>query len=257
VAISASDPASTLTGRVLVVTGGAGGIGRACALAARKLGARVVVADLAGEQAHSVAATIDPAGEHSLAVATDITDAQSCRDLVAATVDRFGRVDGAVFAAGIARHVPLLELTGEQWHSMLAVHLTGTFHCVQAFAARMMTSGGALVYIASSVTLGIGPLHQAHYVAAKAGALGFVRAAARELGPSGIRLNAVSPGFTDTGMNSELFDDADVRQRIQSTPLARVATPDDVASVAMFLVGEASSFVTGQTVLVNGGAQMY
>src|SRR6202034_2844053 len=113
-------------------------------------------------------------------------------------------------------------------------------------------SGGALVYIASSVTLGIGPLHQAHYVAAKAGALGFVRAAARELGPSGIRLNAVSPGFTDTGMNDDLFDDADVRPRVQSTPLGRIATPSDVANAFMFLLGAASSFITGQTVLVNG-----
>jgi NAD(P)-dependent dehydrogenase (short-subunit alcohol dehydrogenase family) len=240
-----------------VVTGGAGGIGQACAFAARESGACVVVTDLDGDRAQTVAAAVDPAGEHSLAVATDVTNARHCRDLVAATVSRFGRVDGAVLAAGIARHVPLLDLTRGQWDAMIAVHLTGTFQCVQAFAAQMVTSGGALVYIASSVTLGVGPLHQAHYVAAKAGALGFVRAAARELGPSGIRVNAVSPGFTDTGLNDGLFDDADVRQRIQSTPLARIATPADVANVAMFLLGEASSFVTGQAILVNGGAQMY
>jgi 3-oxoacyl-[acyl-carrier protein] reductase len=252
-----SERRAELAGRVIIVTGGAGGIGRACAVAARNAGARVVVADLDRDRAQAAAAAIDPDLEHALGVAADVTRAEDCAAMVEAATARFGGLDGAVLAAGVAQHVPVLELTRQQWDAMLAVHLTGTFLCVQALAARMAPAGGALVYVASTVTLGIGPLHHAHYVAAKSGALGFVRAAARELGTRAIRLNAVSPGFTVTSLNDGLFRDEDIEERIRATPLGRVAEPADVAGVATFLLSDASSFVTGQTILVNGGAQMW
>lgn len=112
------------------------------------------------------------------------------------------------------------------------------------------------MYVASSAAAGLGPPHQAHYVAAKAGALGLVRAAARELGEHGIRVNAVSPGFTRTALNTGLFTDEEIRQREQATPLGRVAEVGDVADAVLYLLGPGSGFMTGQTLHVNGGTHM-
>ncbi|MET7736751.1 SDR family oxidoreductase [Streptomyces sp. NPDC005402] len=150
-------------------------------------------------------------------------------------------------------------MTRAQWDDMLAVHLTGAFLCIRSMARALIARGGRggpIVYVASSVAAGLGPVHQAHCVAAKAGALGLVRAAARVLGCHGIRVSAVSPGFTNTEMNAGLFSDDSVRDRAKQTPLGRVAEPADVAGAVTFLLGNASGFMTGQNVHVNGGVHM-
>lgn len=248
---------SDLAGRTLIVTGAAGGIGRACARAAAAQGASVVLGDLDPAGLEAAAQPIG-AGARVHCVPVDVTDEGQCDDLVAAAEQRFGRVDGAVLAAGVARHVPLLDMTRTEWERMLAIHLTGAFLCLRAAAAAMVRAGrgGSVVYVASTAAAGLGPLHQAHYVAAKAGALGLVRAAARELGPLGVRVNAVSPGFTRTPMNDGLFTAEEVRRREADAPLGRVAEAEDVADAVTFLLGDRSGFVTGHNLQVNGGSYL-
>jgi 3-oxoacyl-[acyl-carrier protein] reductase len=161
----------------------------------------------------------------------------------------------AVLAAGFAEHVPFLKMRTEQWRSMVDTHLTGTFLSLRALAAGM-AEAGSVVCLASTVAHRGGPASQAHYVAAKAGILGLVRATARELGPQGIRVNAVSPGFTDTMLNVGMFSDDEVAERAARSPLGRIAVSDDIARVVAFLLCDDSQFVTGQEILVDGGASL-
>jgi len=248
----------SLAGRCFIVTGAANGIGRACAIEAARHGATVTLADRDEAGLAATAAEIESMSAEACTVVTDVTEESQCARLATAACERFGRLDGAVLAAGIARQVPFLEMSREQWEQMLEVHLTGGFLCLRETARILVRQrqGGSLVYIASSVAAGLGPLRQAHYVAAKAGALGLVRAVARELGPYAIRVNAVAPGFTRTDLNTGLFSDEDVRQREANTPLGRVAEAGDVADAVMFLLGDSSGFMTGQTLHVNGGTHM-
>lgn len=248
----------TTDSTVTVVTGAASGIGRACAIRLAANGTRVVLADLDTAGLRETERLISSEGCTSIGVPVDVTDAADCAELAAAAVRTFGRLDSAVLSAGTAQHVRLLELSRNDWDAMLAVHLTGAFLCLQAVARSMVErkASGSLVYLASSVAAGLGPPRQAHYVAAKAGGLGLVRAAARELGPFGIRVNAVSPGFTRTPLNEGRFTDAELAERAASAPLGRVAEPQDVAGAVEFLLCSDSAFMTGQTLHVNGGAYM-
>lgn len=212
-----------------------------------------MLADLDRDALEEPAAAARAAGAPVRTVRCDVASEADCTALAGLTVDAFGALHGAVLAAGHAHHAPFLDLAPHDWRSLLDVHLTGTFLPLQALARRT-AEGGSLVCLASTVAHAGGPPRQAHYVAAKAGTLGLVRAAARELGQRGIRLNAVSPGFTDTAMNDGIFTDDERSARATRAALGRVAVPEDVADVVAFLLGDESRFVTGQEIRVDGGA---
>jgi NAD(P)-dependent dehydrogenase (short-subunit alcohol dehydrogenase family) len=235
----------------VAITGAAGGIGAACAETLAARGLDLVLADI--EAPHATADRVRTHGGRVVAVRCDVTSESDCAALAEVAVAELGGIDGGVLAAGYAHHAPLLSLPADQWRALLDVHLTGTFLSLKALAARMRRPG-ALVCLSSTVANAGGPARQAHYVAAKAGTLGLVRAAARELGVRGIRVNAVSPGFTETPMNTGLFSDDERATRASRAPLGRIALPRDIASVVAFLLGSDSAFMTGQELRVDGGA---
>jgi 3-oxoacyl-[acyl-carrier protein] reductase len=251
-----------LQGRVAVVTGGASGIGRAICERFAREGARLAVFDIDADRAREVAEQLP--GE-AVVVTTDVADATSVADAFDAVDDRFGRVDILVNDAGVASVPPgddeapfdadlPLAITNGQWDRMLAIHLSGTFYCTRAAVHRMCgEGGGAVVNMGSVAALAGGGI--VHYSAAKAGILGFTRAVAQQVGPFGIRVNAVCPGHIDTPMTRAISSEGRDRV-IARTPVRRVGEPDDIANAVFWLVSDESSFVTGQWISPNGGLLM-
>jgi NAD(P)-dependent dehydrogenase (short-subunit alcohol dehydrogenase family) len=248
-----------LQSKVAVVTGAASGIGRATAEGLARLGAVVAVVDVHPDgAAKTVEAIRDGRGDAS-AVVADLADADAVRRVVPTVVDRHGRVDILVNAAGVVGERSVLALTKETWDRIHVVNLTAPFLLV-ADAARCMIEqggGGRIVNVSSSSAF------RAHvgaaYASSKAGLLGLTRAAAGELGPHGINVNAVAPGVTDTPMTrQEGADKEDLLALVRSGPLAnllgRVSEPEDVANVIVFLCTPASRQITGQTIHTSAGS---
>ena len=264
-----------LTKRVAVVTGGGSGIGRAIARRFAAEGAQVAVADLNRESAERVAAEIHADGGTAIAVPADVAESAQVDALFARVVREWGTVDILANNAGIGELSPRLRAQTEQafqaimggarlslgvtsrmddaeWRRMLDVHLFGTFACTRAALRIMEERGrGAIVNMASVAGLsGIPGLP--HYGAAKAGIIGFTKSVAQEVGGANIRVNAIAPGLIDTPMTADI--PPPLRQMVLlRTPLGRTGVPEDIAAVALFLVSDEASFVTGQVVSPNGG----
>lgn len=249
-----SDDVTTTAGSALI-TGAGGGLGRAIALALSRRGVTVIAADIDLDQARETARLIEVAGGRAHAVLVDVTDPASATAAVEAAVAAAGPLaalvnNAAIYAA--IRRAPFSEITVEEWDRVMAVNLRGPW--VMAVAAReVLLDGGRIVNI-SSATVFSGSEQWAHYVASKAGVIGLTRVLARELGPRGITVNAVAPGFTLTEASYNLIEDAD-SYGVTRSALKRAAQPDDIVGAVLFLTGPDSGYLTGQTLVVDGGRQ--
>jgi len=248
---------SDLASRVVVVTGAAGGFGRAFSLAFVEAGARVVAADLDEAGAEETAELVRRAGGEAVGAAVDVADEASVAALVESAVDAFGGVDVLVNNAGIYADLdrrPFYELDAEVWDRVLAINLRGPWLCAKACVPAMrVRGGGAIVNISSATVFSGSPLF-AHYVASKGGLIALTRAMAREVGDLGIRVNAVAPGFTLTEASRRLIPDAET-YGVDRGAIKRAAVPEDLVGTVLFLASSASAFVTGQTIVVDGGRQ--
>lgn len=245
-----------LQGKVALVTGASRGIGRAIALELARQGAKVAV-NYAGSEAkaNEVVEEIKNMGGEAFAIQADVSDAKAVEQMVKAVLERFERIDILVNNAGITRDNLLMRMKEEEWDDVININLKGVFNCTKAVARPMMKQRyGRIVNIASIVGV-MGNPGQANYVAAKAGVIGLTKTAARELASRNITVNAVAPGFITTDMTERLSEEIKA-EMLKQIPLARFGEPEDVAKVVSFLVSDAASYMTGQTLHVDGGMVM-
>lgn len=240
-----------LLGRVAIVTGAAQGIGRAIAKTLTRASVKVVVSDINGEKAQSVADNIGAVG-----LRTDVTNEEDVENMVQNTIERYGTVDILINNAGILRPTRIDSITKKEWDSVLDVNLNGTFLCTKAVLKIMKKKKfGRIVNISSSAGRSVSTLGGAHYTAAKAAILGFTRAVAKEVASYGITANAICPGLIDTEMVRSDCSPEKIEAYENSFPISRLGTPEEVADVVLFLVAKAS-YITGATIDINGGDLM-
>jgi 3-oxoacyl-[acyl-carrier protein] reductase len=242
-----------LSDRVAIVTGGTRGIGRAIVLALCSAGADCAFTFAHnGSLADALAREVRDIGRRALPLQLDVRDFDGARGLVEKVKENFGRLDILINNAGITRDKSLMMMSREEWTSVIETDLTGVFNTTRACIVTFLKQkSGKVVNISSSS--GIHPLPgQVNYAAAKAGVIGFTRSLAKEVAPYNIRVNAVAPGFIETDMTAELQEK--YRKKLNELiPLGRFGTPEEVARVVLFLVGEESAFITGEVIQIDGG----
>ena len=241
-----------LEDRVAVVTGSSRGIGRAVAERFAAEGAVIVLNSRSAKDLEPVAASIEQRGGKALAIAADIGDRSQVQKLFAQVLEAHGRVDILVNNAGVHQVVPFLDLTEQEWDRVMQVNLKGTFYCAQAAIPGMVKRAQGVIVNVSSVAARTGgkfPVH--HYVAAKSAVIGLTRSLSNEFAPQGLRINCICPGIIATEMAREIASAFE-----SAIPMQRVGTPDEVAEMILFLASDRSSYMTGQTVDVNGGLFM-
>ena len=244
-----------LDGKVAVVTGAAQGIGRALALGLAGFGADIVIVDTQPGPAAAVAAEVERLGRGALVVEADVTAPGSADDCVRRALDRWGRLDILVNNAGVWSLRPALELTLAEWDTVLAVNLTAPFVWSQRAAAAMLAGndGGSIVNIAS-ISGALGFPGRAAYAASKHGLIGLTRSLANDWAARGVRVNAIGPGGHDTELTRAYRDDpANLKLVLDRIPMRRIGRPDELVGAAVFLASAASSYLTGQTIFVDGG----
>lgn len=248
--------------RVVVVTGGGNGIGRAYCQGIAKEGGAVVVADIDGAAAEGAAKAIADSGGKALSVQVDVANSTSCQDMANKALDKFGKIDGLINNAAIFMSVPVTkggwrDIDEQEWDRVMAVNVKGLWLTSRAVVPAMQQrKQGSIVNISSNMAFN-GGLTMMHYVTSKAAVVGFSRVLARELGPDNIRVNTLAPGAT---MSEEKATDQALMnyQRSASTRiLKRIEQPEDLVGTALYLLSDLSTFVTGQTILVNGGAVLH
>jgi 3-oxoacyl-[acyl-carrier protein] reductase len=243
-----------LSGRVALVTGASRGIGRAIAAKLAAQGATVVAA----ARERNAAGTVDEitvAGGKAEVASVDVGDAAAIDALVAATLDRHGRIDILVNNAGVAKDQLLLRMKREDWDAVIATNLTGAFALTQAVLKPMIRQRSGRVICISSVVGQSGNAGQANYAASKAGLIGFAKSVAQEVASRNITVNVVAPGLIETDMTRAMTEDARGEWALR-IPLKRLGTPDDIAAAVCFLASHEASYITGQVLAVNGGMYM-
>lgn len=246
-----------LKNKVAIITGARRGMGKSHALTLAKVGAKVVVADISEEECQKVVDEIKKNGGEAIAVKCDVTKKEDIDNMVKAAVGKWGKVDILVNNAGICQFKPFLELTEEEWDRTLDINLKGYFLCAQAAAKEMAKQkSGVIVNIASIVMgqIGKGMAGLAHYSASKGGIAALTKTLAIELAPYNIRVNAIAPGAIDTPMAASAMTDPKMLEAtLAMIPLHRMGEAEEVSSLVLFLVSDDSSYVTGSTVVIDGG----
>jgi NAD(P)-dependent dehydrogenase (short-subunit alcohol dehydrogenase family) len=244
----------TLDGKVALVTGAGRGLGRAFGLALAEAGARLAAADI--DEA-AAAETAELAGADAMGVQVDVGDSASVTAMVEAVTNRLGGVDvlvnNAALYAGLHR-APFHELDEDEWDRVMRVNLKGAWLCASACLPAMRDRGAGSIINIASATVFSGSPEWAHYVASKGGLIALTRVMARELGDAAIRVNAIAPGFTLTDASREMIDDAET-YGVARGAIKRSIQPEDIVGTAVFLASPASEFITGQTIIVDGGRQ--
>ena len=244
-----------LQDRVAFITGAAQGIGRDIALKFAAEGADIVVGDINLQKATQTKLEIEALGRNALALELDVTDYAKLTEAVNKILDKFKKVDILINNAGITKDNLLLRMSDAEWDAVLNVNLKGTFNCTKAVSRLMIKQRyGKIINIASIIGI-IGNPGQANYSASKAGIIALTKTTAKELASRNINVNAIAPGFIQTEMTAKLPED--LKQKMQDAiPLGRFGSPVDVASVCVFLASEEASYITGQTIIVDGGMVM-
>jgi 3-oxoacyl-[acyl-carrier protein] reductase len=248
--------------RVIIVTGGAHGLGRAYCEGLTREGARVVVADIDGRGAETVAETLSAGGHEALAVQVDVAQAEATDHMAQVALARFGHLDGLINNAALYQRpamsrVPFEQISVEEWDRLMAVNLRGLFLCCRAVVPHMKQQRRGKIVNISSGTVFYGAPLMAHYVTSKAGVIGLTRSLARELGEYHINVNAIAPGLTMSMEEESEGRTAQSQQRLQARALKRAEVPQDLVGTVVFLCSSDSDFMTGQTLVVDGGAQMH
>ena len=244
-----------LAGKVALVTGAAQGIGKAVALLLARNGADIVVSDINLEKAEETAREVQALDRKALAIKVDVAKLDDVEKMVGAILARFGQVDILVNNAGIARDKLILRMTEEDWDAVLNINLKGTFNCTKAVVRHMSKQRSGKIVNIASVVGEMGNAGQGNYAASKAGVIGFTKTIAREFAQRGINVNAIAPGYIETPMTDALPDKAKEELK-RLIPMDRLGKPEDVAEAVLFLVSDASSYITGHVLNVNGGIYM-
>jgi 3-oxoacyl-[acyl-carrier protein] reductase len=246
-----------LAGKVIAITGGGSGLGRAASRIAGQGGAALVLGDLNKEGLDVSADAILSDGGKVSTLEMDVRNADDCQRLAALALEKYGRLDGAVCGAGVSGDVPVMDMTLQEWQRVIDINLTGVFLSTQAMARAMTQAGngGSLVTITSDLAVRGRPT-AAHYVAAKAGVIGLTKSFALALAAHNIRVNTLAPGITDTPLARAGRTQEQMDERARAVPFGRIGQPEEIGDVICFLLSDASRWMTGQTVYVNGGMVM-
>ncbi len=244
-----------LESKIAVITGAAQGIGREIALLFAKEGADIVICDVNPQQLSQTRREIEELKRQVLDIQVDVTNLAQVEQMVNKILDKFKRIDILVNNAGITRDGLLLRLTENDWDAVLNVNLKGAFNCIKAVSKPMIKQrGGRIINIASIIGI-MGNPGQANYAASKAGLIALTKTTAKELASRNITANAVAPGFIQTAMTDKLPDELK-QKMLAAIPLGRLGTTSDIAKVCLFLAGDDSGYITGQTIVVDGGMVM-
>jgi len=237
--------------KVIIITGGAGGIGKETAKLLAKEGAKVVIFDINEDRLTEAKKEIEKYGIVE-AIKADVTDFKNVVDAVSKVYKKFGKIDVLINNAGITKDGFLSKMDLEDWNKVIAVNLTGVFNTTKAVVPYMLERGEGNIISMSSVVGVYGNIGQTNYAASKAGIIGMTKTWAKELGRKGIRANAVAPGFIKTEMTAKVPEKV-INIMIEKTPLGRMGEPKDVANLLLFLSSDESSFINGQVIGVDGG----
>ncbi len=238
--------------KIAIITGGATGIGAAVSSLLCREGYNVVIGYSKSEQAaKALQSKLLPLGEVSIC-RVDVSCFESVDNLIKFTLDKYGRIDLLVNNAGIAQQKLFTDISNSDWDTMISTNLSGQFYCCRAVIPTLVSQKSGCIINISSMWGIVGASCEAHYSAAKAGVIGLTKSLAKELGPSNIRVNCVAPGVIKTDMLKS-FTEEDLKELADETPLMRLGTPEDVANAVVFLASDKASFITGQTLSVDGG----